>query len=927
MQTRTLASKASFGWLSWRTFFPLFALLAGLGMANSATAAVITSNQTVIISRNGNGNETINAPAFDGNNLGSYNAATGQLLLRGGSITTTESGNSVVTGATLTYTLYDPTFSNVLTTRTFTLTQGAAVNAGVRNFSFAGGAVNLVSFAPIADNGYNIAISYNYTFRNGGGAPATGQDNGGAAYTATFDVTGTPTFTPTITMTTALIAANGGADVSYDINNAPNGNPFNGADLGSFDINTGKLLLNGGTATTTENGGNNISSVTLYYRVYQPSTGGGAFNPVALTQIGLINNSNGTRTRNFALNASAQNLLTNLNVPTGYTVELYLQASGTNGSAPFNVTDNNNNNNYVATFTLTGTPIVTVVWTGGVDDNWFNPNNWNPKQIPTATTNARIPDFPSGSSISYPNIYSGVSKPYQGPQTTTNPDGTTNTIPASPAYDNTTSGNAMVRDLTMSGTSPTQRSILRLIVGRLDVFGDFNNLQQSFIQRANTTISFKSQGNQTISGNTNGFTNVEIDGAASSIKTLSNSFSIKAGGSLNFINGILQTDISQTSTNYISFDASVTETNGTLTPAGRMINENNASYFRGYLITTQTSAPGTTQDFSNIGLTTTFTGNDPGPVFVSRNTAGNYAPTAFGGANPKPSIRRVFGVQPNNPNTNTNGLNAVVKFAYFDNELVNLRVNTTNPPDYSGSVDKNKLALYVSTTGGNTFSQLGFDSNNGNVLVKSGVTTFATFTLSEQQTPLPVELISFDAKRMGANALISWATAVEISNSGFEVQVSTDGTTFRKLAFVASQAINSTAVLKYSLLDEENGKIGTRYYRLRQIDEDGKDEFSPVRVVSFSAASATQVTTLTAYPNPFNGSDLPVILVQSAVAGDATLQVVDMMGRVVARQSFATIAGIQEVSFPQASNLSSGVYMAKVTLATGEVKTIRIQKR
>ncbi|RZJ93254.1 MAG: hypothetical protein EOO60_05150, partial [Hymenobacter sp.] len=390
---------------------PIFALIASLGMTNSAFAVVTPSNSTVIISRNGGGNETFSAPTFDGTNLGSYDAATGQLILRGGSITTTETGTSVVSGATLTYTVTDPSFSNVLTTRTLTLNQSGATTNGVRNFTFSGGAINLVGFAPVAASGYNVSVVYAYTYRNGTGPIITGRDeNGGAGYTATFDVTGTPTFTPTITMTTALIAANGNTDLSYDINNSPNSNPFNGADLGSFNINTGRLLLNGGTATTTENGNNTISSLTLYYRVLQPSTGGGAFSPVALSQTSVVTNSDGTRTRTFSLNGAGQNLLANLNTAAGYNVELYLQASGTNGSTSFNVTDNNNNSNYVATFTVTGTAIATVVWTGGVDDNWFNPLNWNPQQVPTANTNARIPDFPSGSSVLYPQIYSDVVK-------------------------------------------------------------------------------------------------------------------------------------------------------------------------------------------------------------------------------------------------------------------------------------------------------------------------------------------------------------------------------------------------------------------------------------------------------------------------------------------------------------------------------------
>lgn len=943
MQTRTLTSKASFGWLSWRALLPLLSLFVVLAGSNAASAQQSTATmRNVVVTANNNtssydaiptlGGGAVGSGVFANTNFGTLDATSGVLLLQGGSIQIVESGGETYNSASIEYVVFEGDL-NTTPAQAFSQMLPLTVTSfdnttNTRTFSLSNAARNILAQAT---TGGTPGTTYRFDI----GVNAKGQDGNGDVVTinsqrrrSVFTVTGTPTFTPTITMTTALIAANGGTDVSYDINNAPNTRPFNKANLGSFDINTGKLLLNGGTATTTENGGNNISSLTLYYRVFQPSAGGGAFSPVALSQTGIVTNTNGTRTRTFSLNGAAQNLLANLNTATNYNVELYVQASGTNNGSPFNITDDNSGSNYVATFTVTGTTIVTVVWTGGVDDNWFNPENWNPKQIPTATTNALIPDFPSGSNIMYPNIYSDAVKAGVPATTTTNPDGSKNPVPAVPGYDNSTSGNAMVRDLTMSGTAPTQRSILRLIVGRLDVFGDFNNTQQSFIQRANTVISFKSQGNQTISGNTNGFTNVEIDGAANSIKTLSNTFSIKAGGSLKFINGILQTDISRTETNYISFDAAVTEAGtGNLIPAGRLLNETNTSYFRGYLITTQTSAPGTTQDFSNIGFTTTFTGNDPGPILINRNTIGNYAPTAFGGSTPKPGIRRVFGVQPNNQATNTGGLNAVVQFAYLDNELVNLRVNTTNPPDYSGSVDKAKLALYVSTTAGNVFSQLGRDSNNNNVLVKSGVTTFATFTLSEQQTPLPVKLISFEAKRTGTNALVTWATAVEISNSGFEVQVSTDGTTFRKLAFLASQAINSTSVLKYSFLDEELNKTGTRYYRLRQIDEDGKDDFSPVRVVSFSAANANQATTLTSYPNPFNNSDLPVILVQSATAGDATLQVMDMMGRVVARQVFATVAGIQEVAIPQASTLSSGVYVAKVTLATGEVKTIRIQKR
>jgi hypothetical protein len=108
-------------------------------------------------------------------------------------------------------------------------------------------------------------------------------------------------------------------------------------------------------------------------------------------------------------------------------------------------------------------------------------------------------------------------------------------------------------------------------------------------------------------------------------------------------------------------------------------------------------------------------------------------------------------------------------------------------------------------------------------------------------------------KRSGNNALGTWATASEMSNSGFKVQVLPDGVNFRKLAFVTSQAINSNATLNYSYLDEEKGKVGTRYYCLRQLDQDGSSDFSPVRAIAFSGGS--QMVAFSAHPNPYNAND------------------------------------------------------------------------
>lgn len=898
---------------------------------------VVTSGTTAAnaTTKTYDANATTPAPGvFNGTDFGILDANSSHLLLQGGAIQIAEKNGDTFDAAAIAFVVSPGDLNSANTPfgagQTLPLTQtGYDAATMTRTFSLSNAARNILTLATTGGAGtsyrFDIAVS------------ASGMDKGGnpisllgARQRSVFTATGSPVITPTLTNTTILVTPNSGPTVSYDAANVSPNPDFNAADLGTFDIVSGQLVLNGGTATTNENGPNTISSVTLYYRVRMVGAGGGGFTPLALTQTNITTNADGSRTRTFALSTSAQNLLASVTATGGYSVDAYLQASGSNSTTGSNFTINNpdNNGTYTANFTVNGTPIITTVWTGGFNDNWFDPRNWT-DGVPTATKNALIPNFASGTTAPYPNIYSDAVKAPTAAKQQLNPDGVTyTTIPADPGYSNIGSGNAMVRNLTLQANSQLDRSILRLIIGRLDVFGNFDNPQGSFIQRAAGIISFKSSGNQTISGSINGFVNVEIDGGINSIKTLTNSFAVKSGGYLKFINGILQTNTAMVSTNFISFEPTTTDPNtGVILPAAQLLGETEKSFFRGFLTTTQTATAGTRQPFSNIGITITFTGNEPGAVTVTRNNADNYPPTAFSASPPKPGIRRVFGVQPTNPNTNTGGLNGRLEFRYLSNELVNLRTNNGTPADFSGSVDQSKLSLYVSTTGGDTFTQLGRDSNSGNILVKNGVTTFATFTLSEQQglLPLPVTLVTFDAKRTGADALVTWQTASELNNKGYNIQVSTNGKDFRTIGFVGSATPNSTRVTDYSFTDAEKNKVGVRYYRLEQLDIDGKVNYFAPRAVSFDGKATEGGATAFAYPNPFT-SDVR-LNIASVSEGKGSVRINDMTGRLVAQRQITLVNGVNEVELPNLGELKSGIYLVHVTLPTGEVKNLKVVKQ
>jgi len=98
---------------------------------------------------------------------------------------------------------------------------------------------------------------------------------------------------------------------------------------------------------------------------------------------------------------------------------------------------------------------------------------------------------------------------------------------------------------------------------------------------------------------------------------------------------------------------------------------------------------------------------------------------------------------------------------------------------------------------------------------------------------LPVELLSFDAViGDGDNVNLSWITGSEINNEFFDVQYSSDATTWKSLAIVQG-AGNSFEVNSYYLLDSDNEMFTKKYYRLKQTDFNGQSSYSKMKIVTF----------------------------------------------------------------------------------------------
>jgi hypothetical protein len=112
---------------------------------------------------------------------------------------------------------------------------------------------------------------------------------------------------------------------------------------------------------------------------------------------------------------------------------------------------------------------------------------------------------------------------------------------------------------------------------------------------------------------------------------------------------------------------------------------------------------------------------------------------------------------------------------------------------------------------------------------------------------LPVELLSFEGQAIKENNLLTWSTASEINDHGFEVQRSADAINFSRIGFV-NGAGNSSELRKYTYTDY-NFPTEISYYRLVQVDNDGSKTES--KVITVANHNMAKLSVQSVYPNPF----------------------------------------------------------------------------
>lgn len=171
-------------------------------------------------------------------------------------------------------------------------------------------------------------------------------------------------------------------------------------------------------------------------------------------------------------------------------------------------------------------------------------------------------------------------------------------------------------------------------------------------------------------------------------------------------------------------------------------------------------------------------------------------------------------------------------------------------------------------------------------------------------TILPVTLVSFDGKSQNSQTKLTWKTTSETNNKGFEIERSADARIFEKIGFVDGNG-DSKGDNMYHFADLQ--PFETSYYRLKQLDYDGKFEYSRVIAVKGDGAAVR------IYPNPAQGE-----LTVTGYAANAPVSVFTQTGKMAMDKVKLSSDGKLDVS-----HLKEGIYTIKID---GTAKKLLIKR-
>ncbi|MGW8123669.1 Calx-beta domain-containing protein [Roseivirga echinicomitans] len=240
-----------------------------------------------------------------------------------------------------------------------------------------------------------------------------------------------------------------------------------------------------------------------------------------------------------------------------------------------------------------------------------------------------------------------------------------------------------------------------------------------------------------------------------------------------------------------------------------------------------------------------------------------------------------------------------------------------------GSVTASDLVLLVDADGvfaTDAMEVSGAIHDGGNVYRFSNVSQLSNnmrFTLGTKnmnQTPLPVDLLSFTASAISNNKVaLKWATTSETNHSHFVIERTTDGNNFELIDIVPGTG-NSEHRINYNYVDQAP-LTGRSFYRLKIVDFSGEFEYS--ELVEIKLLPERHPSKFKVYPNPLTDDQVLKIEYQISDVQSIYINVFNMKGELILGHEKSLEAEHGIIEFSKAA-LPKGVLLVRISTTEGE---------
>ena len=258
-----------------------------------------------------------------------------------------------------------------------------------------------------------------------------------------------------------------------------------------------------------------------------------------------------------------------------------------------------------------------------------------------------------------------------------------------------------------------------------------------------------------------------------------------------------------------------------------------------------------------------------------------------------PYISRVYQFS-----ANTTPFTGAIRFYYDDPELNGL----------------NETTLNVNIHNGTSWQTIASNTNNtvSNFVLTNAIssTVLNELTLADALSPLPLKWGAVAAYRQGQTVKIEWTTYQELNVSAYSIERSIDGRNWTTIINGVGPG-NTDAARSYTQTDA-NYNPQRLYYRIKQLDIDGKFSYSTIVPVT----AIKDYSTLIVFPNPFTSS---FNIGNTDLSKIQTVELFSHSGTLVKRWSTPQSAYTVQT-------LAAGIYTVKIIMTDGSHQQLLLQK-